>query len=341
MSEDDPRKKAREFVTFIQSLSESERVVGNEKERQRALDQHARFQTSFREGRCFLCHKPLKSFEGESPCIHWLLRPPGFTKWHFAEVAQRYGYFRIEAFLRWVASEEAFAKNINDLRDEGSGKLIEMTIRYKAYEWSFSCGENDYLGHSTSSEESKRPHYHFQMRVNGQAFIRYNDFHVPFSYDDILMIEAQRIAPETVGQKYSTAPGMSALLQEDKLEELVMKGASGGREEDADLELNTFIMADEGTKISGSALVDLFEEAKRRRVTVSSLARSLPNVRSDHRLAWPGGRRADTAIRPEKKEEDVMVVAHRDASPDSSAGRSSAVMLTKKRCASLGSSYND
>ena len=62
------------------------------------------------------------------------------------EVARRFGFNHMQAFLRWVATEEAFAKNINDLADEGTGKFIELTIKYKTLEWSFSCSESDYHG---------------------------------------------------------------------------------------------------------------------------------------------------------------------------------------------------
>jgi len=279
MNEDDPRSKAREFVAFIQSLPEAERIAGNEMERQRALAQHKEFQAHFHAGSCFLCGDALNTFSSEKPCIHWLLRPPGFTKRRFMEVARRYGYSNIEAFLRWVAGEEAFAKNINDLRDEGTGKLIELTIRYKEFEWSFSCSESDFVGHATDSEESRRPHYHFQMRVKKQAFIRFNDFHVPFSATDVLMIEAQRIAPEVLQQRFSAAPGMNDVLAEDILEHLVMHGMSAkGSEDDAPIELNTFIMADEGKTISGEVIANLFEEAKRKGVPVSSLVHKLQDV---------------------------------------------------------------
>jgi hypothetical protein len=96
---------------------------------------------------------------------------------HLAEA--EHARFQASSFLRWVANEEALARNIIDLRDEGTGKLVELTIRYRQLEWSFSCGESDYLGHSSASEDSRRPHYHLQMRVNRGAFIRYNDFHPP------------------------------------------------------------------------------------------------------------------------------------------------------------------
>ena len=123
------------------------------------------------------------------------------------------------------------------------------------------------------------PHYHFQMRVSKQAFIRYNDFHVPFLDRDISMIEAARIAPETVRPSFAGAPGMSEVLRDDMLEQIVMGGMSGdGGEQAAPIGLSTIIVADEGTKISGDALAKIFEEAKRTRVSVTSLAHRLPNV---------------------------------------------------------------
>ena len=120
----------------------------------------------------------------------------------------------------------ASRNKFNDLADEGAGKLIELTIKYKTFEWSFSCAESDYLGHATGVEESRRPHYHFQMRVNKQAFIRFNDFHVPFSEQDLLQIESQRLAPELIKQRFSTASGMNELLHDDIIEHVVISGTS-------------------------------------------------------------------------------------------------------------------
>jgi hypothetical protein len=73
--------------------------------------------------------------------------------------------------VRWVANEEAFAKNINDLADEGTGKLVELTVKYKNLEWSFSCGAPDLAGHVGGGEPSKAPHWHFQMYVDGKPFV--------------------------------------------------------------------------------------------------------------------------------------------------------------------------
>lgn len=130
--------------------------------------------------------------------MHWLMMPVGFTRQYFMDVMMRYSISQLQAFPRWVANEEGVARNINDLREEGTGKLVELTIGYKDCEWAFSCAEGDYLGHASASTESQRPHYHFQMRYKRQAFVRYDDFHIPLHDSDILTMEATRAAPDSL-----------------------------------------------------------------------------------------------------------------------------------------------
>jgi hypothetical protein len=45
------------------------------------------------------------------------------------------------------------------------------TAKHKDLEWSISCGKGDYDGHESENEQSKKPHYHFQMRIGGKPFI--------------------------------------------------------------------------------------------------------------------------------------------------------------------------
>lgn len=149
----------------------------------------------------------------------------------------------------------------------------------RVYEWAFSCSENDYKGHQTDSPDSQRPHYHFQMRVNRAAFIRYNDFHVPFSDTDIIEIEAEKAAPEAVKRAFWGGEGMSALLEQDVLEHVVKHGGAAPDPDKAPVKLDTIIMAEEGSTISGDDLAALIKEAKEKRVTVTSIADKLPNVR--------------------------------------------------------------
>jgi hypothetical protein len=72
------------------------------------------------------------------PCRHWLLKPDGVRKEHIERLATDMSWSLLENYVRWVANEEAFAQNINDLADEGTGKLLELTVKYKNLEWSFT-----------------------------------------------------------------------------------------------------------------------------------------------------------------------------------------------------------
>ncbi len=242
--------------------------------------EYIEFLAGFEAGNCYICRKPLFSFSKKTPCLHWLLKPKGFKKNDLPELAQRFGFFQTQTYLRWVANTEAFARNINDLPDEGSAtKLLELTIRYRNLEWSFSCADSDYQGHQ-SSQHAKYPHYHFQMRIDQRRFINFSDFHVPFTEGDILSLEAKRRLPHMVKHKFPRGEGMSEVLNDDTVEALVASGLATDNEEDAPLHMNTMVMADEGTTIRGEDLYNIIQEAKAKGVTISSLMHKLPNAKT-------------------------------------------------------------
>ena len=179
-----------------------------------------------------------------------------------------------------MANTHGFARNINDLVEEGSGsKIIELTIRFRNLEWSFSCSESDYAGHPTS-QHAKYPHYHLQMRVDQRPFINYSDFHVPFTEGDVLSLEAKRRLPHMVKHKFPRGEGMSEVLNEETLEAIVRGGGASKNAGEAPLHLDTMIMADEGTTIRGEDLYNIIQEAKAKGVTVSSLAHKLSNAKT-------------------------------------------------------------
>jgi len=181
----DVRARGLAFAKFLSGLSPEQLTRGNEQNRKEALEEHKLFVEKFRVGRCSFCGDLLTDFDPASPCRHWLLKPKGFRKEHFDSLAKKHSLTVLENYLRWVANEEAFAQNINDLADEGTGKLVELTLKYKNLSWSFSCGASDLNGHEGGHELSKQPHYHFQMYVDAKPFIRYNDFHLPLSEADV------------------------------------------------------------------------------------------------------------------------------------------------------------
>ena len=271
------RQRGLDFARFMQSLSEEQKAEGNRKILEQSKAEHERFSTKFEQDLCYLCDGSIKSFDRKSPCAHWLLKPQGFTKADFPSVTKRYGYFQLEAYLRWVANTDSFARNINDLKDEGTGKLYESTIKYREFEWAFSCSESDYLGHATT-KHARHAHYHFQMRVHGYIFIRYNDCHIPFKDREIHSIEAMRTLPNLIKRKNFFGEGMDEVLNDETAEQLVNLTVAGGTEDEALFKIDTFIMADEGTTMRGEDLFHMMEEAKAKKVTMASLAHKIPNA---------------------------------------------------------------
>ena len=239
----------------------------------------AQFKRRFVLGQCYLCGLPLDNFSKASPCLHWLLKPRGFRKDNLLSVTNNNGIFQMQAFLRWVANQADFARNINDMPQEGTGKLIEVTIRYRNISWSFSCAENDYHGHKTGTQ-AKFPHYHFQMTVNGYPFIKYNDFHIPLKERDILIIEAMRALPNKVKAIFPHGEGMDDVLHEGSAPHIVNTTSTvlGDDSDNAQFEIETMIMATEGKKISGDDISMLIEEAREKNVTFASLAHKLQNA---------------------------------------------------------------
>ena len=271
------RAKGEDFAKFIASLSQSDITKGNQIQRQQAKREYKEFLEQFKIGNCYLCNKPLKSFSKKSPCAHWLLKPKGFKKNDLPAIAKFYGFSQLQSFLRWVANQDGFARNINDLPEEGSGsKLFEVTIKYKNLDWAFSCAESDYLGHATS-QHAKYPHYHFQMRVDKRSFINYNDFHVPFSEMDIIEIEAKRLLPNKIKQQHSFGEGMRDILNDETVEHIVRNSIPTKVRDKADFEIDTIVIAQEGETINGDDLNKIIQEAKKNNVTIASLIHKLPN----------------------------------------------------------------
>jgi hypothetical protein len=271
---------AQSFAQYLASLSPEELASINEEQRTQAAEEHKQFSEAFKAGRCNFCGDALTVFSSDKPCRHWLLKPEGVRKEHIEQIAQQFSWMILENYLRWAANEEAFAKNINDLADEGTGKLLELTIKYKNLQWSFSCGESDLSGHDGGGEHSKQPHWHFQMYVDGRPFVRYNDFHLPLSEADAGFLELKRDNPE-VQRSLAGGAGMHELLNTFTAEQLASLGRSGTTDDEAEsapIKLDSIIMAEPGKTISGTDLYNLFQKAKAEGVTATSKLRELKNV---------------------------------------------------------------
>ena len=162
----DIERVAQSFKEQTQYLSDEELGIHFENQKNNYLREYSYFLDYFRKDSCYLCGKPFKTISKENPCLHWLLRKCKFRKKDFPKITEKYDYYNISAFLRWVANTESGVRNINNLRDESSErKVFETTIKWSNVEWTLDCSKNDFEGHKGSKTDF--PHWHFQMRVDG------------------------------------------------------------------------------------------------------------------------------------------------------------------------------
>jgi len=278
MNDDGVKRRGLAYAKYLSDLSPEEWGRINESARKQGEEEHKAFRKKFLAGQCWVCGDALSGFDPTKPCPHWLLLPNGFGKEHFELITKSYGLVKLEHYLRWVANEGAFAKNINDLADEGSGKLVELTIKYKNLQWSFSCSASDFGGHDGGGEHSKRPHWHFQMYVDDKPFIRYNDFHAALSEQDIGLLAHMRNNPGKMRKRFAGGTGMGDVLHESTLEQVVTMGRSATTDDEtnaAPIELSTIVIAEPGKTIKGEDIYNLIQAAKAENVTVTSKLRSL------------------------------------------------------------------
>jgi hypothetical protein len=273
------RAKGRDYAKLLETLSPAEIARSNEVNYRNAEEEFNRFYEHFETETCYLCEKPSLTFSKKSSCPHWLLKPKEFKKNDLPALAERYGFYQIQTFLRWVANHEAFARNINDIAAEGTGnKLFEVTIKYKNLEWAFSCAESDYQGHATT-QHAKHSHYHFQMRIDRRLFINYRDFQPPFSDIDVINIEAMRAQPEKMKQRFSFGEGMNALLSDKTVEHIVNTTVHTDDEDGAPFKIDTIAGRRRKNHKQGRSS-EIIQEAKAKGVTVASLMHKLPNART-------------------------------------------------------------
>lgn len=238
------------------------------------------FIQAFKAGRCYLCGLELRKFDIYKPCLHWLLLPSGFKKRYFRLIYNNFDHFQIQAYLRWVANIEGFGRNINDLEGEKSpSKVIETTIKYKNFEWSFSCDNTDLKGHWLRiSSDARKPHYHFQIQLDGKPFINYSDFHIPLTNRDLFNIKVIRGEIDKAEHSFGPGMGMDEILNSPP--ELLLKNTQATNDlSKATTHLQTFIVAEPGKTIKGEDIAKLLKERDRTGIPVAQLLKKLKGVR--------------------------------------------------------------
>jgi hypothetical protein len=261
-----------EVKEYLASIPPEEVEKRNQEQIKENEEMFAEFKLAFSKSCCFLCGNKLDIFYPNEPCFHWFLRPTGIRKKDFQNyLSEKIGFFRLESYLRWVATTENFIKNINDLESETSkSKIREVTIKYKNIEWSLHFGKTDLEGHP-NSKNADFPHFHIQMLIDGNPFIRFNDFHIPFSKYDVLDIKLMAEATDLIDFTHSQAPGMSVLEDEELLKEMDELMIASDDMESATFNTQTIASMPEGLTMSGEKMEEMFKENRETKVPLRHL----------------------------------------------------------------------
>lgn len=268
-----------QFADWLKKLPPEERERGNAIEEQRARQEYEKFQKSFNEGMCCYCGNSLKVFSATKPCLHWLLRPNGLKKKMMPSFFERFNYFRLSCYIRWVASLGGIAKNINDIRQEHPGEnIIDFTAKHKHIAWSIHCSKSDFEGHA-GSKYGKMPHYHMQIMLSGRPFIDYGDFHIEFHESDLYDFELIFNNPDIVRHSYGYGVGMNGFFEhEETMRYMAENSIPTENEEEAAFNIETIVSAQDGKTISGDIVYEAIQEAKATGRTIASvLKEKLPD----------------------------------------------------------------
>ena len=203
--------------------------------------------------------------------------------------------------MKWIANEEQYLKNINDMKDEQSeDKIIQETIKWKHIEWSFECSSGDFKGHGGS--QSDFPHYHFQMRINGNQFIKYNDFHIPFSKDDELKLQLMQNEESDFVHTFAGAgAGMQDAMKID-INKIFDSADFRGDELNGVFHFTSILQAPDG--IDGEMIDEAYKESKKTGKSVAKIMRDKLADRKDVRIMTIGSP-ADSVPEIAKRTEHV------------------------------------
>lgn len=234
--------------------------------------QHTAFTEAFAQGRCSICGDRLDVFDDKKPCLHWFLRPESVKKKHFPAVAKDFGMMSIQSWIRWVANEGGWAKNIADTADDDH--VVQVTARYGDYAWSISCGKTDFAGHG---KNSSFPHYHLQMSIKDRPFISYSDFHFRIHDNELAILKATMATG--VKSKFIHGESFDDLMAAVDPEWVIdLPVDHEGYRDGAPFKMDTIIIADDGHAMSGEQIYDMIETARKDGVSIASRARTIQNA---------------------------------------------------------------
>jgi hypothetical protein len=274
--------KDKDIRKFIQSIPKEVVEVQMKKQAEESEREYQEFISSLKIGKCFLCGNSMDSVDKTDPCFHWFTYPTGIKKKHFEKYLNKpIGFFRLDCYFRWLANTEMPIGNINDLKEEISRtSYLETTIKYKDIEWAFSIGHTDKEGH-VNGKIGNVPHYHIQMKVEDRIFLKFNDFHIPFSDADLFTLEMQDKAGDLVSYEPYLGHGISILENEENLDIIDEAMIIAEDESTAPFRRQTFIQAEKGKTLSGAIIRQAVEESNK---TKEPIGRILQRLLSDEKI---------------------------------------------------------
>lgn len=281
--------KEQDLRKFIESIPQEEvdrQTKLQDEENKRVYDE---FRNALKIGMCSFCGNKMKTFDTNNPCFHWFTYPTRIKKKHFENYLKNpIGYFKFECYLRWLANTENFIGNINDLKDETSKtSYLETTIKYKNIEWAFSIGHTDKDGHPNSKIGSE-PHYHIQMKVDNRIFLKFNDFHIPFSDGDLFTMELLEQAGDKVKLGHSFGEGIGILEDIENIDILDDALEISDDYENAPFNRQTLIIAPEGQTISGEMIQEAMKESKKTKQPIGKIMQRLLKDATIKTIIAPG-----------------------------------------------------
>ncbi len=257
---------------YIKSIPKGELESQSRIENERNQKIYLEFIEALRKNKCFLCNSQMNTFNQAKPCFHWFTYPEGIRKKHFKYYLNNpLSFFRLDCYFRWLANSEKPISNINDLKDDTSkSSYLETTIKYRNIEWAFSIGHTDKVGHENSSIGNV-PHYHLQMRINDKIFLKFGDFHIRFTDEDLFMLELLEQAGDLVTIEHTFGQGIGIIENEEYLKIIDELMKVSDDEETAPFERQTIIIAQRGKPIPGELIQKAIEESKRTKKPVGKI----------------------------------------------------------------------
>lgn len=268
-------------LSAFDHLSEEKRRELSDLQEQADKKRFEELRDKLERGLCSICNKPIKGFNKNAPCLHWLLKPKSIKKDDIAHLLSRAGFYRSNMYLRRIANSIDRIQNINDLESEDESKIIEETISWKRLRWAFSCSRSDFEGHE-NSKVGTRPHFHFALWQDGLPFIRFNDFHINLREEDAHFFKFLTSENEGFNIYPYGAEGMKTLfdwgLKEENIDTFLKTHESAENPENAAIHKSTLLMADEGHTISGEAIYQLTEKAKKEKTSIAYQIKNSPDL---------------------------------------------------------------